>query len=85
MFQNEVSHFLDLELSPDRIKTFQKDTNTGQFVNFTIFVPWIYHTSWMRSLVTSASRMWSSDKLPFEINTIKRIASWSDFSKSVNL
>ena len=85
MFQNEVSHFLDLELSPDKMKTFQKDINTGQYVNFTSFVPWTYHTSWMRNFVTSASRMCSTDKRPSEINTIKRFASWNDFSKSVNL
>ena len=29
MFQNQVPHFLDLELSPDRISIFRKDTNTG--------------------------------------------------------
>ena len=35
MFQNEVPHFLDLELSPDGITIFRKDTNTGLYVNFT--------------------------------------------------
>ena len=44
MFQNEVAHFLDLELSPHGITIFQKDTITGLNVNFTSFVPWSYHT-----------------------------------------
>ena len=42
MFQNKVPYFLDLESSPDGISIFQKDTNTGLYVNFTSFVPWTY-------------------------------------------
>ena len=83
MFQNEAPHFLDLELSPDGITIFQKETNTGLYVNFTNFVPWTYRTSWIRSLVTRASRICSTNKLLFEINNIKRFASWNDFPKSV--
>ena len=83
MFQNEAPHFLDLELSPDGITIFQKETNTGLYVNFTNFVPWTYRTSWIRSLVTRASRISSTNKLLFEINNIKRFASWNDFPKSV--
>ena len=47
MFQNEVPHFLDLELSPEGITIFRKDTNTGLYVNFTSFIPWtfIHHGS----------------------------------------
>ena len=83
MFQNEVTHFLDLELSPDGITIFQKEINTGLYVNFTNFVPWTYRTSWIRGLVTRASRICSTNKLLFEINNIKRFASWNDFPKSV--
>ena len=54
-FQNKVPHFLDLELSPDGISIFRKDTNTGLYVNFTNFVPWTYRTSWIKTLVTRAS------------------------------
>ena len=39
MFQNKVPHFLGLELSPDGISIFRKDTNTGLYVNSTNFVP----------------------------------------------
>ena len=55
MFQNEVPHFLDLELSPDGITIFQKDTNTGLYVNFTNILLWTYCTSWIRSLVERVS------------------------------
>ena len=73
MFQNEVPHFLDLQLSPDGITIFRKDTDTSQYVNFTSFVPWTYRTSCIRSLVTRASHICSINKLPSEINTTKRL------------
>lgn len=41
MFQNDVTHILDLELSPDDITSFQKDTNTNPYINFTNFVNFI--------------------------------------------
>ena len=57
MFQNEVLHFLELELSPDGITIFRKDTNTRLYINFTSFVPWTYRTLWIRGLVRLASRL----------------------------
>ena len=83
MFQNEVPHFLDLELSPDGITISRKDTNIDLYVNFTSVVPWTYRISWIRSLVTHAFCICSTDKLLSEINIIKRFASWNDFPKSV--
>ena len=83
MFKDKVPHFLDLELSPDGTSIFRKDTNTGLYVNFTSFVPWTYRISWIRSLVTRASRICAPNKLSSEINTIKKFASWNDFPKSV--
>ena len=82
MFQNKVSYFLDLELSPDRITVYWKDTNTDQHVNFTSSVPWTYHTSLMRSLVTRESCRCYTDKILPENNTIKRFASWNNFTES---
>ena len=79
MFQNEVPHFLDHTFSPDGITIFRKDTNTGLYVNLTSFVPWTYRTLWIRSLLTRASRICSTDKLSSEINIIKIFASWNDF------
>ena len=39
LFENKVSHFLNLEMSLDRITIYWKDTNTGLYVNYTSFVP----------------------------------------------
>ena len=63
MFKDKVPHFLDLELSPDGTSIFRKDTSTGLYVNFTSFVPWAYRISWIRSLVTRASRICAPNKL----------------------
>ena len=82
MFQNEVPNFLHLELSPDGITGFRKYTITGLHVNFTSLVSRTYRTSWIRSLVTRTSRILSIEKLPSEINIIKRFASWNDLPKS---
>ena len=68
-------------MSPDGIKIFRKGTNTRLYINFTSFVPWTYRTLWIRSLVRLASRLCLTEK--FEINIIKRFASWNDFSKLV--
>ena len=75
MFQNEVPHFLDLELSPDGFTMFRKDTNTDLYVNFTSFMLWTYGTSCPRSIVIRASCICSTDKLPTEINIVKGFAS----------
>lgn len=84
MFQNEVSHFVDIESSPDGMTISQKDSNTGLYVNFTSFVSGTYRTSWIRSLVTHASHICSTDELLSEINAIKIFALRNDFPKSVD-
>ena len=39
LFQNEIPHFLDLELSPDDISIFRKNTNIGLYNHFSSYVP----------------------------------------------
>ena len=58
-FENETPHFLDLELHPDGISIFRKDTNTGLYTNFDSFLPWSFRVSWINSLVTRAVRICS--------------------------
>lgn len=82
-FENEVPHFLDIEISPDGLNVFRKDTNTGQYTNFESYTPWKYRVSWIRSLVTRANRLCSDNKLPAELNIIRKFASWNGFPKQV--
>ena len=44
LFQNEVPHFLDLELSPNGISIFRKNTNTGLSTHFSSYLPWTHRT-----------------------------------------
>ena len=68
LFKNDVPLFLNLEMSPDGISIYRKDTNTGLYVNYTSFVPWTHRTAWIRSLVTCALKICSSNKLSQELN-----------------
>ena len=82
-FENEVPHFLDIEITPDGLNIFRKDTNTGQYINFESFAPWRYRISWIRSLVTRANRLCSDNVLPNELNKIRKYASWNGFPKHI--
>ena len=75
LFENEVPHFLDLEMSPDGISIYRKDTYTGFNVNYTSFAPWTHHAAWIKSLVTSALKIFSSSKITQELKLIKKFAS----------
>ena len=77
MLDKEAPHFLDLELSPDDLSIFRKDTKTGLYVNFNSYVPWSYCVSWIRSLVFGVHAICKPDKLKLEINLIKKFASWN--------
>ena len=70
LFKNDVPLFLNLEMSTDGISVYRKDTNTGLYVNYTSFAPWTHRTAWIRSLVTCALKICSSNKLSQEFKYI---------------
>ena len=78
-FENEIPHFLDLEISPDGLSIFRKDTNTGQYTNFNSYEAWKFKTAWIRSLVNRAKRICSDGKLKQELSKIRKFASWNSF------
>ena len=49
LFQEEVLHLLDLELSPDGISIFRKKTNTSLCTHFSSYVPWTHCTAWIKN------------------------------------
>ena len=83
MFENEVPHFLDLEMSPDGISIYRKDANSGLYVNYTSFAPWTHRIAWISSLVTRAWNICSSYKLSEELKLMEMFASWNEFSKYI--
>ena len=78
-FENCNPHFLDLEICPDGLSIFRKNTFTGQYTNAESFAPWHRKTAWIRSLVNRAKRICSKSKLHTELQTIKQFASWNRY------
>ena len=78
-FDQEIPHFLDLEISPDGLSIFRKDTNTGQYSNFNSYEDWKFRTAWIRSLVNRAKRICSDCKLKQELSKIRKFAAWNSF------
>uniref|UniRef100_A0A7M5XL39 Reverse transcriptase domain-containing protein n=1 Tax=Clytia hemisphaerica TaxID=252671 RepID=A0A7M5XL39_9CNID len=78
-FDQEIPHFLDLEIAPDGLSIFRKDTNTGQYSNFNSYEDWKFRTAWIRSLVNRAKRICSDCKLKQELSKIRKFASWNSF------
>ena len=82
-FANDVPHFLDIEISPDGLCIFRKDTNTGLYTNFNSYSPWSYRKAWISSLVNQAKKLCSNNNLSKELVTIRKFASWNNFPKYV--
>ena len=83
LFDNVVPHFLDIEIHPDGLSIYCKDTNTGQCTHFDSCSPWRYKTSWISSLVNRAVKICSDNKLRRELARIKDLVAWNFFPKRV--
>ena len=80
-FENCVPHFLDLEIHPDGLSIFRKETHTAQFVHHDSFTKWNHKVAWIRSLKNRAKRLCSPSKLSKELATIRKFASYNGFPK----
>ena len=80
-FQDSVPHFLDLEIHPDGISIFRKETHTAQYTNYNSFAKWNHQIAWIRSLVTRAKRLVNPSKLHQEIAKIRKFAAYNGFPK----
>ena len=84
-FQNSNPHFLDLEICPNGLKIFRKDTHTGQYVNIDSCTTWKWKTAWIRSLSDRAFKLCSKSNLSEELKCIRNFAAWNGYpSKVVN-
>ena len=80
-FDNCVPHFLDLEIHPDGLSIYRKDTHTAQFVHFNSFSKWNNKIAWIRTLVTRAKRLCTKNKLKAEIKKIEKFASFNGYPR----
>ena len=83
LFDKVVPHFLDIEIHPDGLSSYCKDTNTVQYTHFDSYSPWQNKTSWISSLVHRAGKICSDNKSRRELARIKDLATWSGFPKRV--
>ena len=82
-FENTTPHFLDININQSVLSIYKKPTNTGLYVNFNSFVPWQFRISWLRSLVSRASRICSPGEIKQELESILKFALWNDFPKAL--
>ena len=80
-FDDCVPHFLDLEIHPDGISIYRKETHTAEFVHYDSFIKWNNKIAWIRSLTSRAIRLCSANKLKDELANIKRFASYNGFPR----
>ena len=82
-FENEIPHFLDLEICPNGLTIYRKDTHTGQYVNINSYTPWKWRIAWIRSLTNRATKICSKENLANELSAIKKFASWNGYPKHI--
>ena len=62
-FRNKEPHFLDIKVSAQDLAIYRKNTYTKQYVHYGSFNPRNYKISWIRSLVTTAKRIYNANLL----------------------
>ena len=70
-FNNVAPHFLDIEIHPDGLSNYCKDTNTCQYIHYNSYSPWCYKTSWISSLVHRVVNICDKNKQKAELARIK--------------
>ena len=71
-FENETPYFLDLEICPNGLTIFRKNTHTGQYINMDSFALWKWKTASIRSLADRAKKVCSKENLSKELQSIKK-------------
>ena len=82
-FSNVVPHFLIIEIHPDGLLIYCKDTNTGQYGNYNSFSLWRYKRFRISSLVHRAVNICDKSKVQVELTRIKDIITWNRFPKRI--
>ena len=79
-----MPHFLDIEICPNGLGIYHKNTQTGQYLNIESFTLWKWKTLGITSLTIRAKRIYSRYHLNQEINLIKDYAAWNGFPKRIS-
>ena len=66
-FENEIPHFLHLEICPNGLSIFRKNTNNGQYIIIGSFILCKQNTAWINSLADRAKNVCSKENFPKEL------------------
>ena len=81
-FENEVPHFLDIEIAPDGLLIYRKPTQAGQYINYISNTPWRFKTSWISTLGHRAKLICSPNKLSSQLQLIRKYIALEWFPKT---
>ena len=85
-FQVKRVNFLNLLVDRNIRDIFFKDTHTGQYTNYSSFMPWKLNTSWVKSLYSRDSKICSSKcLLKNQIELIEQFMSWNNLPKYIRI
>jgi len=80
---NDSIHFLDISLANSSTGIYRKPTNTGQYSHFSSFEPWNRRVAWVRSLVSRAFKICSTQSaFSAELDKITELLSWNGYTKA---
>ena len=79
-FENEIPHFLDIEIADDGLTIYHKNTH----MDFTSYTKWSHKIAWIRSLVNRAKSICSPNYFKSsQLSLIRRFISWNGFPKHI--
>ena len=85
-FEVKRVNFLNLLVDRNIRDIFFKDTHTGQYTNYSSFMPWKLNTSWVKSLYSRDSKICSSKcLLKNQIELIEQFMSWNNLPKYIRI
>ena len=82
-FDGVIPHFLDIEIAPDGLSIYRKDTFTGLYTNFDSFVPWSHRVAWVKSLIYRVLRICAPGKVNAQLLKIRQFLAWNGFPRRV--
>ena len=80
-FENCVPHFLDIEICPNGLSIYHKNTQTDQYTNIESFTLWKWKPSWIISLTIRVEGICSRNHFNQKINLVKDYTAWNSFPK----
>ena len=76
-----MPHFLDIEICPNGLSIYHKNTQTDQYTNIESFTLWKWKPSWIISLTIRVKGICSRNHFNQKFNLVKDYTAWNSFPK----